>query len=292
MLPVIPFPALTSTARGLASQNFDALIATHGQRVSWMRSHGCPCVYAGGGANGRLPQIGAPQRSCTRCLGLGVYWDAPSMPFRAYIEYMHMSPTPDEPGVKMNESYGVFQTSEPSMTIPFMNPTLAVDDPGQPTDAWTNASTDDGFVAVDMQSRYTAVLQSGTKENLPFQQNLRVAPQDAVTVWDPTTGDVDQVAQYAVSGATVTIGGYPPGTNYMVEFQAAPFYVAFRGAGGLPHVRPLGGGTVTEPRRFRLQALDFWTRQRGIQPQAPGSVQLAGTVSPFTPMVGRAVAGS
>lgn len=288
----IPFPALPSTAVALAPQNFDALIATHGQRVSWMRSHTCPCTYSGGGANGRLPNLGSPQPNCLTCSGRGVYWDDPSLPFRAYISFMGLAPNPNEPGVKMNESYGPFQMSEPSLTIPYMNPNLAVNDPGQPTAAWTDASTDDGFVAVDMQARYTAVLQVGVKENLPFQQNLRVAPQGAVQVWDPTTSRITPVAQYAVSGPTVTIGGYPEGANYMVEFYAAPFFVAFRRAGGLPHVRPLGGGTVNEPRRMQLQALDFWTRQRGIQPSAVGSVQTAGVARPFSPMIGRAVAGS
>ena len=256
-----------------------------------MRSHTCPCVFAGGGVQGRLPNLGSGQRSCTKCFGLGTYWDNPSIPFRAYIEFMHMSPTPDEPGVRMNESWGMWQSSEPSMTIPFANPNLPVGDPGQPTLAWQNASVDDQFVAVDMQARYTAVLQAGIRENLPFQQNLSIAPQGAVTVWDPTSGDVVPVTDYGVSGPTVAIGGYPKGTNYMVEFLAAPVFVAFRAAGGLPHSRPFGGGTVSEPKRFRLQALDFWTRQRGVQPVAAGSAQVAGTSSPYTVMVGKAVPG-
>ena len=276
----------------LPGQDFDALIAVDGQRVSWMRGHTCPCVFAGGGGQGRLPQLGSAQRSCTKCLGVGTYWDTPSLPFRAYIEFMHMSPTPDEPGVRMNETYGMWQSSEPSMTIPFANPTLAVNDPGQPTDAWNNASIDDQFIPVDMQARYTAVLQAGVRENLPFQQNLLVAPSGAVTIWDPASGDVVPVADYAVVGPTVTIGGYPDGTNYMVEFIAAPKYVVFRAAGGLPHVRPFGGGTVNEPRRWRLQALDFWTRQRGLEPLAAGSMQLGGTTRPYLPIFGRAVPGS
>jgi hypothetical protein len=173
-----------------------------------------------------------------------------------------------------------------------MNPNLAVNDPGQPTKAWRDASTDDKFIAVDMLSRYTAVLQAGVKENLPFQQNLQIERQDAVTVWDPVTGDVLPVMNYAVSGATVTIIGYPAGTNYMVEFQAAPVFIAFRSAGGLPHVRPFGGGTVNEPRRFRLQALDFWTRQRGLEPQAAGSVKTGGQARPYVPMIGTVQAGS
>ncbi len=96
-----------------------------------------------------------------------------------------------------------------------------------------------------------------------------------------------QVTHYAIDGPTVTIGGYPNGTAYMVEFQAAALYVAFRRAGGLPHVRPFGGGTVNEPRRFRLQALDFWTRQRGIQPSAAGSKVLGGKAMPYVVAVGR-----
>jgi len=270
-------------------QGFEAMIATHGQRVSWRKGHTCPCVFGGGGGNGRLPELGSPQRGCTKCNGLGTYWDDPSVPFRAYIEFMHMSPTPDEPGVRMNESYGLTQMSEPSMTLPYMNPTLAVDDPGQPTKAWIGATTNDAFVAVDMQSRYTAVLQVGITENLPFQQNLSVEPQGAVQVWDPVTGNVVSVANYAVSGPTVTVGGYPDGTNYMVEFLAAPLYIAFRSAGGLPHIRPFGGGTVNMPRRFRLQALDFWTRERGIQSQAAGSTAVVGAAAPYVVAVGKSI---
>ena len=285
------FPFLAPTAFVMPGGDFDSLIAVDGQRVSWMRSHTCPCTFAGGGAQGRLPNLGSGQRTCLRCFGVGTYWDAPSMPFRAYVEFMHMSPTPDEPGVRMNESWGMWQSSEPSMTIPFANPTLSVGDPGQPTTAWRNASIDDQFVPVDMQARYTAVLQVGVRENLPFQQNLLVAPQGAATVWDPSSSNVVPVTDYAVDGPTVTIGGYPAGTNYMVEFLAAPVFVAFRSAGGLPHIRPLGGGTVNEPRRFRLQALDFWTRQRGIQPTAAGTAFAAGTSIPYTILTGRAVPG-
>ena len=286
---IIPFPALPSTARGIPSQNFDALIAAHGQRASWMKSHSCPCTFAGGGSNGQLPLPGSAQRSCKRCNGIGVYWDDPSAPFRCYIEFMHMSPTPDEPGVRTNEQWGVYQTSEPSLTIPYYNPNLLVTDPGQPTTAWQDASVDDMFVAMDMQARYTAVLQVGVKENLPFQQNLRVNPTGAVTVWEPSISNVTSVANYTVIGPRVYVPGYPEGTNYMVEFYAAPSFVAFRAAGGLPHARPFGGGTVNEPRRFRLQALDFWTRQRGVQPVAAGSVQTGGIARPFAPQSGRSV---
>lgn len=257
---------------------FEALIGQIGQRVSWMRSHTCPCIYgaAAPGLN-RLPTQGTAQSSCLRCFGVGTYWDAPSPSMRVSISYMHLSPSPDEPGTIMNDKFGTAITSEPSMTLPYLNPFLPTLDPGQPTTAWTDASTNDIFVAVDMLSRYTASLFVDKQVNLPFQQNLQVRPAGAVTIWNPTTKNIDFVQDYTVSGSTVTIQGYPAGTGYMVEFQAAPIYVAFRRAGGLPHVRPLGGGKVFEPRRFRLQTLDFWTRERKVTESAVGSAMLAGT---------------
>lgn len=255
-----------NTAAVLLPENrFDALISEVGQRVGWMRSHACPCTYSYTVANNLLSTQGSAQRDCKTCLGVGFYWDAPGPPFRAYISFMHVAATPDEPGVIMNETFGMAQTADPSLTIPFLNPNLAANDPAQPTNAWTNASTDDIFVAVDMVSRYTAMLQVGGLINLPFQQNLQVAPMGAVTVWDPVTSSVVPVINYSVSGPTVTIANYPDGTSYMVEFQAAALYVAWKRAGGMAHIRPFGGGTDNLPRRFRLQTLDPWMRQRGIQ---------------------------
>jgi hypothetical protein len=279
------------TLKALPPGAFEALIATHGQRCSWLKSHTCPCVYAGSGANGQLPQLGSAQRNCTQCGGVGTYWDPPSIPAKVLITFMHVSPTPDEPGVRMNESYGMWQTAEPSLTVPYWNPTLPVGDPGQPTNIWQNASTNDQFVPVDSLIRYTAVLQVGVKENLPYQQNLQIEPQGAVTVWDPVSNAVVPVENYSSDGPTVRIGGYPVGTNYMVEFQASPIYVVFRAAGGLPHTRAFGGGMANEPKRWRLQSLDFWTRQRGVTQSAPGSVQVGGTARPYTVMVGSAKIG-
>lgn len=265
----------------LPEQAFNALISEVGQRVSWMKSHSCPCTYTQTITFNRLNTPGSAQRDCRRCFGLGIYWDTPSIPFRAYLNFSSRTPTPDEPGVFMNETVGPVIASEPSLTIGHSNPKLSLLDPAQPTTAWENASIDDVFVAMDMLSRYTAVLQVGGTQNLPYQQNLQIAPSGAVTVWNPATLDVEQVAQYGVSGPTVVIAGYPDGTNYMVEFQAAPTYVIWKRAGGMPHVRPFGGGTVNEPRRFRLQALDLWTRQRGIQPTAAGSTTVGGKAVAF-----------
>lgn len=277
----------------MPSGEFDAVIARVGQRVSWMKGHTCPCTYGGGGAQGRLPMVGSAARGCKKCFGLGTYWDTPTVPFRAFISFMHMSPTPDEPGQRMDPSFGQYQMSEPSLTLPYTDPNKPLTDPTQPTNCWINASADDMFVPVDMTSRYTAVLQVGGVMNLPYQQNVQIALSGAVAVWDPVTMDVAQVEGYAVDGPTVTLPPtYPTGTNYMVEFIAAPLYVAFRAAGGIPHTRPFDGGAATEPRRFRLQTLDFWTRQRGIQAQASGTsttTTTAAKAGAFAVMQGRPV---
>ena len=274
----------------LPGQDFDALIAVDGQRVSWMRGHTCPCVFAGGGGQGRLPQLGSAQRSCTKCLGVGTYWDQPTEPFSVGVSFMHLSPSPDEPGTIMNAKNGPVQTSEPSLTVPYLDPK----NPTTPLPAWLYGSTNDFFTLLDMLARYTAVLQVGGIQALPYQQNLQIATTGAVTTFvpDPTTPGKGTVVPvpYVVSGAQVTIDPtvWPVGQNYMVEFQAAPTYVVWRRAGGIPHVRPFGNGSVNLPRRFRLQALDFWTRQRTNNPGQQGSVSVGGTAVPYVHMTGAA----
>lgn len=277
-----PAYGVGGAATAMAAGRFESMIARMGARISWMKGHACPCTFAGGGANGYLPLPGSPSPECLTCLGLGVYWDDPTVPFIAFIKFVEMSPTPDEPGVRVDQKFGTVQLSEPSLTLPYQNPFIPAGDPQQPTAAWNDASTDDIFVAVDMLSRFTAKLQVGGITYLPYQQNLQIASSGAVTVFNTATSRVEQVANYAVSGASVTIDPtlYPDGTAYMVEFQSAPMFVVFRPAGGVPHVRPFGGGVVKEPRRFKLQALDFWTRQRGQGQQAPGSVSVIGQAFP------------
>lgn len=259
----MPIGFLPSAGQLLPPLSFDLMISTIGTRIAWRKSHACPCVFAGGGMNGQLPLPGGSQPSCNTCLGLGVYWDEPVGPFIAWMKFVEMSPTPDEPGVRVDQTFGVAQLAEPSLTIPYQNPLLASGDPGQPTTVWNDASTYDAFIAYDMVARFTAKLQMGGIEFLPYQQNLTVAPSGAVTVWDTVADQIIQVSGYTVSGAMVTLPNtYAPGTNYMVEFKAAPTYIAFRPAGGVPHIRPFGGGTLNEPRRFKIQELDFWTRER------------------------------
>lgn len=274
----------------LPAEPFNDLIAQTGARATYARSHTCPCIYAGGGTQGRLPFPGSPVPGCSRCFGVGTYWDQPTEPFSVGVSFMHLSPSPDEPGTIMNAKNGPVQTSEPSLTVPYLDPK----NPTAPLNAWLYGSTNDFFTMVDMVARYIAVLQVGGIQSLPFQQNLQIAPTGAVTTFVPSAtnsgaGDVVPIS-YVVNGATVTIdtATWPVGQNYMVEFQAAPIYVVWRRAGGLPHVRPFGNGNVNLPRRFRLQALDFWTRQRANNPSQQASLNVAGTAFPYVVMSGLA----
>jgi len=146
---------------------------------------------------------GSSQKRCLTCFGLGVYWDVPTIPFTAWMKFVDMSPTPDEPGVRVDQNYGVTQLAEPSLTLPFTNPWLAADDPALAVtaQAWAQASLYDRFMPVDMISRFTAGLQVGSREVLPYQQSLFVAPSGAVTVWNPSTSMIEPVSSYTVSGA-------------------------------------------------------------------------------------------
>lgn len=246
--------------------DFETLIGRMGQRVSWMHSYSCPCVYTQAAFQGKLAIAGSPQKSCQTCFGVGIYWSLPSPLFSVGMTFRAQTPTPREPGVTTEENFGGFQMGEPSLSIPYWNPYLDPGDSRQSTNAWKNASVNDMFAAVDMTARYTAMLQVGGQVNLPFQQNLSVATTGAVTVWNVPTQTVVRPNSYTVTGPAVTLTGYPNGTPYMVEFAAAALYVARRRAGGLPHSRPLAAGTVNEPKVFRIETLDFWTRQRGVQP--------------------------
>lgn len=272
----------------LPREPFDAVIGKIGQRLTWMKAHTCPCTYAGGSPNGRLPLVGSAEPACSRCFGIGTYWDAPSAPFPALLTFLQgASPSPTEPGVIANEQFGPIQSSDPTVTIPWTNPAI----PNVPNVAWLEASITDIFVAVDSLTRYTAVLQQGKIEALPYQQNLVIASTGAVTIYDTNTHDVVTVVGYTTSGVSVLLPAdiYPDGTNYMVEFLAAPLYVAFRPAGAAPHVRAFGSGVVNLPRRFRLQTLDLWTRERMGGDAVTYSQNRSGVLFPQMVMSGQVV---
>jgi hypothetical protein len=285
------FPYMPAAAAVIPREPFEAVISRLGWRVSWMRSHTCPCVFGGAGPQGHLPTPGSAVAGCLTCFGLGVYWDSPTVPFKAAVSFRHFGPTPDEPGVKKSELWGDILQADAVVTVPYQDPFLNPLDGSQPTTAWNEASENDAFVPVDMTARYTAVLQVDGIQTLPFQQNLKIAPCGAVTTWNPATSGVTPVTAYQASGATVLVSGLAAGQNYMVEFSAAPVYVAFRNAGGIPHARPFGGGTVNLPRAFRLQQLDLWTRARTQQPTAPATQTTKGKAYPMITMTGQPVTG-
>lgn len=280
-LPYMPDPQAL-----LPAEPFEQLIGNLGQRTSWLRGRTCPCVYGSAGPQSLLQTPGSPSKSCQTCFGVGTFWTDPSPIFRALLTYSTLTASQNEPGTQMDETYGLFYRASPNITIPKYNPYLSPADPGQPTNVWLNASDRDIFCMVDMTSRYVAVLQNGGQIVLPYQQNLSIAITGAVSIWNPITQTLVSVSGYAVSGASVTLpSGYAPGQNFMVEFTACPLYVVFRSSGGFPRIRPLGGGSLAEPKKFQLQTLDWWTRWRIGQPTVQDVALPQTQVVPFATMM-------
>lgn len=228
----------------LPNAPFDGVIAAYGIDLNWQKSHLCPCIYGG-------PITGAPDPACQTCLGRGWYWDAPSDTFRGLITFIHLSPSPDEPGTITSDKFGMIDRGEPTLTIP---QTAAV--------PYANASVNDIYTEVGTHERFQAELQAGGNTLLPYQQGLSVPASGAVTVYDSANSVVVSVSGYVVSGAQVTLPGtYPTGTSYIVSYTASKAYVAYRIAGATPHERPFAN--LPLPKRFRLQALDLWLRGSG-----------------------------
>lgn len=236
----------------LPRSTFEGLINAYGIDLSWSKSHACPCIYGG-------QQAGSADPACLTCGGRGIYWDTPSDTFRGLITFIHNSPTPDEPGSFMDTKVGLLTNGEPALTITYANPNV-----------WSNAAIYDVFCEINSISRMSATLQVGGLTALPYPRVLSVAASGAVTVYNPDTHKVESPETYAFDGTSVTLSGYPQYTQYMVEFTAAPTYVAYRVAGAPAHTRPFGN--VKEPRRFRLQSLDLWLRSRGGSQQSGGLV--------------------
>lgn len=226
----------------------DGMIHNNGVRLGWMKSHECACTLGSD-----VP--GSPNPNCRTCHGRGVYWDQWNNTFVGLITFMHTSSAPDEPGIGMNKITGGAIEAEPTLTIPFKGPSIEAQ-------VWQYASQFDAFVEVDALLRYSSVLEVGQSNILPYQQNLDV---QSVAIYDPVTQTTNPASPttFTVSGAAVTLAAsYPIGTAYTVEYLANPVYIAFRHAGGVPHIRPFGAGTGQIPRRFRLVTLDMWARAR------------------------------
>ena len=235
---------LPAAALALNPAAFNSLITAYGVRLLWKQGHACPCVM------GNPIQPGSPDPQCVTCSGRGWYWNSPVGPFVGLITFMHISPSPDEPGATMDEKLGIIQRSEPSLTIP-----------SSETLPWTNATLNDIFVEIDAIDRFESALTVGSVQAVPYQEQLTIAPSGAVTMYDTTTHSVVAVSGYTVSGAAVLLpSSYGPGTSYVVQFSAAKTYVAWRNAGSIGHDRPFA--QLAEPKRFRCQTLDLWLRAR------------------------------
>lgn len=244
-MPYIPYYPDLAGFR-MPPDAFNTLINQTPISLYWLRAHSCPCTYGG-------PTPGNPDPACKTCFGLAYYWDAGVGPFNGLITFIHTSPTPDEPGARMDTDQGLMVNGEPSLTIPFTD--------GVSGTIWTQAALMDQFVEVNAQSRFNVQLQKGVRETVPYQNNISIAASGAVTIYDPAAQNIVTGVTYTVSGRSVTLtSGYQQGTNYILEYYAAPSYVAYRVAGMPAHVRPFGN--INYPRRFRLQNLDLFIRTR------------------------------
>lgn len=240
-----PFPY------SLPADPMNTIVAQFGQNLGWCKSHTCPCV----GYGTELSPAGSPNPACTTCDGRGIYWDDP-VQFVGLLTFAHHMAGGVEPGADMNVKRGQIIQGEPWVTITQIAGNV-----------WEQASEFDIFIENDAVWRMNSTLISGASGilNVPYQQNLSIAATGAVTTWDLTTSAVVSVTGYTVSGASVILpAGYPDGTPYVVEFESAPSYVAFRSEGGFPHTRPFVQGTISFPKRLRLKPLDLWLRENGL----------------------------
>ena len=237
--PTPYYPSLPNMT--MPERMLDGLINNYGIRLGWMKNHVCACTYGY-----QIP--GSPDPNCNTCYGRGYYWDNWTGLFTGLITFMHLSVSPDEPGVTMDPKWGVTQRGDPTLTIPY-----------SASGVWMQSSLMDAYVEVDSVNRYNSVLVTGQNTILPYQQKLEVLN---VYQFDPTTQITSPIpsSEYVVSGASVILTNAPDGTAYTVEYNAAPVYIAWREAGGMPHNRPFANGTGQIPKRFRLTTLDLWTR--------------------------------
>ena len=220
------------------------MIRNNGIRLQWLPSHACPCTFS-------TTILGSADPACNTCHGRGRYWDdpQPSGDFIGALSFMHTSEAADEPGVTTDPTYGQIMHAEPTITVPSdVHP------------VWDLASEYDAFVELGATNRFGSVLTVGGSPVLPYQQGLEVL---AVTTYDSENKVIVPLtsSSFVVSGAAVTISGYPEGTPYTVEYNASPVWIAWRRAGGLAHSRPFGDG-VALPKRYRGMLLDIWTRAR------------------------------
>lgn len=245
----------------LPVNTFNSFIQNYGMRFTWSKAHACPCTYGT-----LLP--GQGDNACLQCGGYGTYWDAPSVPFNAFITFRHLSQSPDEPGIMNDKNFGMINQASPMITVSTLAASGTV---------WAEASLEDAFTELDSTTRYETTLTVGGIQAVPYQKNatgVLIAASGAVTTYDTVNHTVIPVSGYTVSGGTVTLPSqYPTGTAYTVSWHSNPIYFCFRKAGGMPHVRPPGGLQAEKlPRGFHLQPLDLWTRARISNGFTPNSI--------------------
>ncbi len=244
MLPTDPYSLPHST--------FDACITEFGVRMTWQKSHLCPCTWFPTDGSPR----GAANPSCLTCSGLGFYWDAPVGPIPILFTFAHSPLATDEPGTPLDTRMGQILNSSPLITI------------GHDInfDIWSQAAEYDKWTEIDAIWRFNANLDSGRNITLPYQTGIQVAATGAVTTFSLSSSSVVTVTGYILNGNTLTIPpSYPLGTPYVVEFYANPVWVTFKRAGGMPHDRPFSGNSIPAnplPRRFRATPLDLWLRNK------------------------------
>lgn len=256
-LPDLPTQVMPSVA-------FDGQVVEAGIRFGWMKAHSCPCTMSQNG------QYGTPNPACVTCHGRGVYWDAP-LNFNGLLTFMHTTAAPDEPGAMTSETLGHLLEGQPVLTIPFGGP-------NNEQTVWTFASSFDAFVEYDATTRYNSVFVVGQQQALPYEWGVNIL---AVTAYATGTNTISQVSStnYTLTNGVVTLNSnlYPAGTAYTVEYMASPVFIAYRPSGGVPHARPFAEGRTRIPRRFHVQVLDGWLRNRfgnespgfGVVPPGP-----------------------
>jgi hypothetical protein len=223
----------------------DAVNNATGMNFGWCKAHACPCTV---GQNNGVS--GTPDPRCKTCFGRGTYWDDP-IDFVGAVSFMHTQSAPDEPGAIMDPVTGRVMRASPVITIPFTN------SDGSLCPAWPQGGEKDAFIETDGLSRFQTPMIVGQDLYLPYRQNVTV---NSVTSYDPINHVIAPVdpEDYTVSGPSITFS-LPEGTGVVVDYYASLVYVAWRVAGGIPHMRPAGLG-ANLPRRFHIQTLDVWLR--------------------------------
>lgn len=196
---------------------FNNLLGTGlGTRVVWSQSHRCPCVDEDGAVDG----------ACPVCLGLGLYWDPPSAPFRAGITGLS-----SEDAGRMRAKFGEAAVGDATLSLPANAPCYRQVRPG------------DRFLLPDATEQVEWVLSRRSPVRLPAGSQV--------------------LSAVAINGAAVVPVALPaPGPDGRISV-ARPCTVRmlvprhFEVIPDLGHLRAWQAGL---PQRFALKRIDLSTR--------------------------------